>query len=216
MRQTPTFNLLGSLPVDPEFQRVIDLVTAHPWGQPQLARPAPLDKCSVIFYNNFSLTPLPIYRGSLGWYSDLDQALLAATMPLVEKMRDEFFPTCRPVKGEISYLGPNIAQGAHIDPRNFHKIAHRAHLCLTTCPGAYLTVKQERQHIQVGEVWTFNNLEPHRSLNEGEGDRVHMIIDYMEETVWQEFLDRYGEAKLYAVDQQAIAENKLIDSAGVA
>lgn len=211
MRQTPTFTKLGSLVVDSDFEQVINLVKTHPWDEPQLHRPAPLEKCSVIFYNHFSTTPMALYKGALGWYSERDQELMKATLPLIDRMRDEFFPTCRPVKGEISYLGSNVAQGAHIDPRNFHKIAHRAHLCITTCPGAYLTVLDERQHIAVGEVWTFNNLDPHRSLNEGEGERVHMIIDFMEEAVWQEFVDRYGEFKLYAMDQQAIAENKLLN-----
>jgi hypothetical protein len=43
-----------------------------------------------------------------------------------------------------------------------------------------------------------------------------MIIDFMEETVWQDFVERYGEFKLYQMDQQALAENKLLNIERVA
>jgi len=213
MKQTPTFIKLGDVVLDLEFENIMQLADSHAWDQPQLCRPPPLEKCSVIYYNHFGTSPINIYKGILGWYSQQDQMLMTATLPLIDRMRRQFFPTCRPVKGEISYLGANIKQGMHIDPRKFHKIAHRAHLCLTTCPDAFLMVKHERQHIAVGEVWTFDNLEPHCSINTGTGSRIHMIIDFMEETVWLDFVQRYGELALYALDSQAVAQNKILNVA---
>lgn len=210
MQQKDKFEFKGHLARPPAWDRACQLAQSHPWAEPQLARPAPLDMCSVIFYNHFSTEPLSLYQGILGWYSPQDQQLIEATLPLIEAMRDQFFPDCQPVKGEISYIGPNLEQGQHVDPRYFHKIAHRAHLCLTTCEGAYLEVEQDRQHIQVGEVWTFNNLLPHRSINEGSGSRVHMIIDFAPKTVWQDWCKRYGEKSLYTIDPEGRAANMLL------
>lgn len=52
----------------------------------------------------------------------------------------------------------------------------KAYLPLATNPQCYSTCGDERVVMQVGDAWLFDNLETHSTVNDGETDRVTLIV----------------------------------------
>jgi hypothetical protein len=52
----------------------------------------------------------------------------------------------------------------------------KAYLPLATNPQCYSTCADERVVMQVGEAWLFDNLQTHSTVNDGETDRVTLIV----------------------------------------
>ena len=52
----------------------------------------------------------------------------------------------------------------------------KAYLPLESNPQCYSTCGDEKVVMQVGEAWLFNNLVPHSTVNEGETDRMTLIV----------------------------------------
>jgi hypothetical protein len=52
----------------------------------------------------------------------------------------------------------------------------KAYIPLSSNPGCYNTCADERVVMQVGEAWLFNNLEVHSTVNDGDTDRVTLIV----------------------------------------
>lgn len=54
----------------------------------------------------------------------------------------------------------------------------RVHLVLQTNDGVVFKVGGEEKNMKIGELWEINNTETHSVVNDGDTDRIHMIIDY--------------------------------------
>ena len=54
----------------------------------------------------------------------------------------------------------------------------RVHLVLQTNDDVIFTVDTENKNMKVGEMWEINNTKSHSVSNNGNIDRIHMIIDY--------------------------------------
>jgi hypothetical protein len=52
----------------------------------------------------------------------------------------------------------------------------KAYVPLATNPQCYSTCADERVVMQVGEAWLFDNLKTHSTVNDGETDRVTLIV----------------------------------------
>ena len=66
----------------------------------------------------------------------------------------------------------------HDDRGRWHPEFYRtkAYLPLATNPQCYSTCGNERVVMKVGDAWLFDNLERHSTVNEGETDRVTLIV----------------------------------------
>lgn len=66
----------------------------------------------------------------------------------------------------------------HDDRGRWHPEYYRtkAYLPLATNPQCYSTCGNERVVMKVGEAWLFDNLETHSTVNDGETDRVTLIV----------------------------------------
>lgn len=94
--------------------------------------------------------------------------------------------------GEIgrSYIAKMVPGGKiypHIDPGKYFTIHDRYHIVLKTnndvsfsCgnAGGIETVRFEQ-----GQVWVFNNKVTHWAANNGDVDRIHIIMDYRSDTL---------------------------------
>jgi len=54
----------------------------------------------------------------------------------------------------------------------------RIHLVLQTNENVIFTVDGEEKNMKVGELWEINNSKSHSVVNDGDTDRIHMIIDF--------------------------------------
>ena len=67
----------------------------------------------------------------------------------------------------------------HVDAAPFFKQYHRLHLAMVTNPACIFTVGAESKHLKVGEIWEIDNdNQKHSVVNNGQQDRVHLLIDF--------------------------------------
>ena len=57
--------------------------------------------------------------------------------------------------------------------------AHRVHVPIITNDQVWFTVGGETLNIPEGEIYEINNRRPHAVRNDGDEDRVHLIMDYV-------------------------------------
>lgn len=170
----------------------------HDWTKQHLHRQGPLTGSYVIYYHHFDdgsykeilakTNPMP--------YDKDDIDLRELTMPILAQVQS-FYPDYRFIKGEISICPGKEEQGWHRDPRVFHRFGHRIHVPIITNPGAKLHVENTSQHLEKYGVYLFNNLKLHRSVNDGNGLRVHVIVDMMPTKWWDILTSLYPESELY-------------------
>lgn len=72
----------------------------------------------------------------------------------------------------------------HIDWANETlKLSRRIHIPIITNPDCIFTVGEESINMKEGEIWEMNNDKKKHSVhNNGDDDRVHLIIDWAEKT----------------------------------
>ena len=69
----------------------------------------------------------------------------------------------------------------HRDRGPITAVSHRVHLGIRTNDGCIFTVGEESINIKPGEVWAIDNVDKYHSVsNDGETDRIHLIVDLIE------------------------------------
>lgn len=67
----------------------------------------------------------------------------------------------------------------HIDKGENFKKYHRIHIPIQTNPKCFFEVDNEIINMKAGEIWEINNDDKYHSVqNEGETDRIHLLIDW--------------------------------------
>jgi len=170
----------------------------HNWNKPHLHRQGPLIGSYVIYYHHFDDGSHQeiLAKTNPARLDEDDIALRELTMPILAQVQS-FYPDYRFVKGEISICPGEEKQGMHRDPRVFHRFSHRMHIPVITNPGAKLQVENTSQHLEKYGVYLFNNLKLHRSFNNGNDLRVHVILDMMPTKWWNILTNLYPESELY-------------------
>lgn len=67
----------------------------------------------------------------------------------------------------------------HVDRGAYYAVRNRLHLVLRSTSGSWLKAGDEEIRMHEGELWWFDNKQPHEAFNDGEEDRVHMIFDLL-------------------------------------
>ncbi len=71
---------------------------------------------------------------------------------------------------------------SHIDRGEYYKIRNRYHLILQSgSDGSYLKSGDEDVRMKLGELWWFDNKQPHESFNDSDQERIHLIFDLLPE-----------------------------------
>jgi hypothetical protein len=78
----------------------------------------------------------------------------------------------------ITRIPPGCQVAPHDDRGRWHPefFQTKAYLPLATNPQCYSTCADERVVMQVGDAWLFDNLQVHSTVNDGETDRVTLIV----------------------------------------
>lgn len=81
-------------------------------------------------------------------------------------------------RANLVKLLPNSQIAPHIDKGEFLLSTHRIHLPIKTNQQCRFIVGGIQEHIPFGELWEINNTgEMHSVHNDGDEDRIHLIID---------------------------------------
>jgi len=80
-------------------------------------------------------------------------------------------------RSRLMKLGPGCEVSEHID-FNYHWYTRvRIHVPVITNPSVTFYCGDENVHMKPGECWIFNSWQRHRVVNDGQEERVHLVID---------------------------------------
>jgi hypothetical protein len=77
----------------------------------------------------------------------------------------------------IAKLKAKSKVAEHIDEGIYCANHDRYHFVVTSNPGCYLHVNRELCQMLPGEIWWLDNKSPHGAFNNGDSDRIHVIVD---------------------------------------
>ena len=107
---------------------------------------------------------------------DVANSPLLAQMPYIASILAPNGPFGGAHYAFIFRTKPNGITRQHMDDREEWTRTVRIHVPIITNPGAVLLAEGRSKHLEVGEVWTFDNQQIHSVMN-GDSTRVHMIFD---------------------------------------
>jgi hypothetical protein len=77
----------------------------------------------------------------------------------------------------------------HVDIVGFSLVVcRRIHIPIQTNENCFFTVGEDKRNLKLGEIWEINNDKKEHSVdNLGETDRIHLIVDWVEESLFQQY-----------------------------
>jgi hypothetical protein len=77
----------------------------------------------------------------------------------------------------------------HVDVVGFSLVVcRRIHIPIETNDECYFTVGDDKRNLKVGELWEINNdKKEHSADNFGDTDRIHLIVDWVEESLFKKY-----------------------------
>ena len=69
--------------------------------------------------------------------------------------------------------------GEHTDKQDYLNATRRHHIAIETNPDVLFFVNKEPKNMAVGECWEINNSKLHAVENNGDTERIHLLIDIM-------------------------------------
>ena len=77
----------------------------------------------------------------------------------------------------------------HVDIVGFSLVVcRRIHIPIQTNDDCFFTVGDDKRNLKLGEVWEINNDKQKHSVdNLGKTDRIHLIVDWVEESLFQKY-----------------------------
>lgn len=80
-------------------------------------------------------------------------------------------------RSRLMRLAPGCEVSLHVDFNYYWVSRVRMHIPLITNPAVRFFCGKEVIHMQAGECWLFDSWRRHRVVNEGDTDRVHLVVD---------------------------------------
>ena len=84
---------------------------------------------------------------------------------------------------QFARMKPGATIQPHIDQSLMLVSSHRVHIPLTSNDGVTFTIDEQDCHFDPGEVFELNNRVVHSVANNGDSDRIHLIVDYLPDAV---------------------------------
>jgi hypothetical protein len=116
---------------------------------------------------------LTSYFNELNCVDYFSQGFLKETMKLVAAT----FDNARLGRVIVAKLHSGAVIKPHIDEGEYAKAHDRFHLVITTNSGVKFKCETEEVHMSAGEIWWFDNKKEHSVVNNGNTERIHVVID---------------------------------------
>lgn len=98
------------------------------------------------------------------------RAFLAETAAARDGLLSRAKIVCLPAGGRVY---------PHVDRGEYYRLRDRYHLVLKSTLGSWLKAGDEAVRMRQGELWWFDNDQPHEAVNDGTEDRIHLIFDLL-------------------------------------
>jgi hypothetical protein len=149
-------------------------------------------KESVFFDTRRIVAKTPFIKTTEQKYTnlDFDYKLFDICLPIIEQV-NQYLPNAEPTLVQLATVLPNQKLTWHVDTYLYQQFSNKIHIPLYTNPNATYEVFLENKHYEKinmteGSIWNIDNLVLHRSVNNGNTFRTHLIIDFIDKTVLAE------------------------------
>jgi hypothetical protein len=110
--------------------------------------------------------------------------------PIINQVK-QYLPNAEPTLVQLATVLPNQKLTWHVDTYLYQQFSNKIHIPLYTNADATYEVFLENKHYEKinmteGSIWNIDNLVLHRSVNNGDSFRTHLIIDFIDNTVLAE------------------------------
>ena len=118
-------------------------------------------------------------------YRELYFELQEELRPIVDRIAGFYQNNGFLVRMLLTKMPPGSAIPEHVDSGPALMNCHRVHIPITTNDNVLFIVGGEEKTMRVGEFWEINNAFDHSVENKGNEDRIHLIVDWMPNTLEQ-------------------------------
>lgn len=129
------------------------------------------------------LLPFPISKPEQLTSSPQRDILVSSLGPLINQI-SSLFPKDKIVRGELVNLLPGKSLTPHVDVYWFHRESKRIHIPMLTNPLCKLSFEDRDYHLEPGKLYEINNRIMHSGYNKGNTPRIHLILDFMPEEIF--------------------------------
>jgi len=177
MNEDFCFKLIGYMPMFSSMLDSVSMFTEADWvsySERKKRGGAAAEKSDTIplIYSPNPATPDMVFHELFSTYSCYLDSVLKVAQASIEctSVRQAMFTRLR--------HGTEIKR--HKDKGPITKRSHRIHIPIITNSKCLFTVDNETLHMGAGEIWAIDNVGKfHSVVNNGDIDRVHLIVDLM-------------------------------------
>lgn len=112
-------------------------------------------------------------------YRDLYFELEGELKPVVDRISSYYQSNGFLVRMLLTKMPPGSSIPEHVDSGPALMNCHRVHIPITTNDNVMFFVGGEQKNMREGEFWEINNSLDHSVENQGDADRIHLIVDLM-------------------------------------
>ncbi len=109
--------------------------------------------------------------------NDSQSAMATLVLPIIKNL--ELVHDGKVGKCVFIKMPPHKSVGEHRDNLDYLGAVRRHHIAITTNKNVLFFVNKESKNMAVGECWEINNNLLHRVENNGDSERIHLMIDIL-------------------------------------
>jgi hypothetical protein len=186
MNHTDTFHLHGKIDIEPILKIISD--NNMDWDeytdrQKKYLAHTHTKTIPIIFDKSFNFNHLKIIPTE--HYQLFEEEILK----IEEKIKSSTGENGKIMRALLVNLTAGKSIVPHVDTVGFTLVlCRRIHIPLQTNEKCFFTVGGDKRNLKLGEIWEINNDKKEHSVdNLGETDRIHLIVDWVEESLFQQY-----------------------------
>ena len=160
----------------------------------------------IVAQNKFNKLSSQIYTNV-----QFDSNLEKLCEPIINEIR-KILPNSVPVLIQLATLLKKQNLQWHVDAVIYHQFTNKIHIPIISNDACFFETLNavektvNRINLCPGKLYNINNLDLHRSINQGDTSRTHLVIDFMPEHILKVLLDL--NIDFFHIDYPKIIEDK--------
>lgn len=120
-------------------------------------------------------SPTEVWNGQDLYWWRLRGKYYDACEPIIKSLEEKYQGTA--TKTVLTRMSPGSRITRHVDGRPLHHLGRRHHIPITTNENVKFIIEDETINMKVGECWEIDNTRFHEVRNDGDTDRIHLMVD---------------------------------------
>lgn len=183
MNNSETFLFLGKIDVNPIIKIISDnnlswdeyTVRQNKLGTEHLhTKTIPVIFDKSFNFNHFKIIPTnhyPLFQDEINKIEDVIKSNLGEDGKIMRALLVKL-TAGKSIRPHVDVVGKSLVLG------------RRIHIPIETNDDCFFTVGDDRRNLKIGELWEINNDKKEHSVqNLGETDRIHFIVDWVEQSL---------------------------------